>query len=382
MESTQGLISASETTGLGISFASLVDSTRYAKNRSEIMGKIEETKSRKEKTSQDLDRLCDKFSVEIHTMAEAIGSEWTEELSKQVVSFSNAAIQLIKEKVEVQTKKQLEEYLSLAEMEKAKSVKGLEAFLSTSPLRLLDRVIAVRLLEGAYYASARLQCYGEIGYEFLLDSSSSNLFSKELRLSEYMKSEIKIPVRMGKSWMKKDPVFDYVRLDQYILTSAEATASTLITSYSDPGGDSKIKVVYSRREGSNPFLTVEYVEKALNVNVTSNPALSSRLDVETISNNMERVWLGINDLEQHKTALVKLTFRQKDILQNLDDNEFFDECWTALAPRIADAIKKSPIGSNAGLGSGRIEERAVRERLKLLGRQGESILRTIGLASN
>ena len=346
------------------------------------MGKIEETNSRKEKTSKDLDRLCDKFSADIHSVAEAIGNEWTEDLSKQIVNFSNAAIQQTKEKVEVQTRKHVEEFLSLADMEKAKSIKGLEAFLSTSPLRLLDRVISVKLLEGAYSASARLECYGDIGYEFLLDSKSSNLFGKELRLSEYTKSEIKIPVRMAKSWMKKEPVFDYVRLDQHILTSAEATDSTLITNYSDAGGNSKIEVVYSRRDGSNPFLTVEYSDGVLNVNISSNPSLSSRLDVETISNNMERIWLGMNDLEQRKTALVKLTYRQKDILENLDASEFFDECWSALAPKISAAIRKTSIDSRARTSPEGFEEKAVRERLKLLGRQGESILSTIGLASN
>ncbi|MGI0081388.1 MAG: hypothetical protein ACRECH_17420, partial [Nitrososphaerales archaeon] len=228
MEPSQGLISASETGGLSLSFASLVDATRHARNRSELRDKIEETKRRKEKTAQDLDRLCGKFSAEIHAMDEALGKEWTEELSKQVVNFSNAAIQQIREKVEVQARKQMEEYFSLAEEERAKSLKGLETFLSTNLLHFIDRVIAVKLVDGIYHASSRFQCYGEIGYEFLLDSSGSNLFGKELISSGHIKSEIKIPVRIAKSWIKKDPVVDFVRLDQYVLTSAEATDTSLI----------------------------------------------------------------------------------------------------------------------------------------------------------
>ncbi len=382
MEPSQGLISASETGGLSLSFASLVDATRHARNRSELRDKIEETKRRKEKTAQDLDRLCGKFSAEIHAMDEALGKEWTEELSKQVVNFSNAAIQQIREKVEVQARKQMEEYFSLAEEERAKSLKGLETFLSTNLLHFIDRVIAVKLVDGIYHASSRFQCYGEIGYEFLLDSSGSNLFGKELISSGHIKSEIKIPVRIAKSWIKKDPVVDFVRLDQYVLTSAEATDTSLIASYLDSGSDSRIKIVYSRREGSNSFLTIEYVDGELSVNVSSNPALSSRLDAEAISNNMERIWLGISDLERRKTALVKLTFRDKSILDGLDEVEFFDACWREVVPRVAEAISRSPIDSKVITSPGRIDESEVRERLKPLGPLGEDILHEIGLASS
>ncbi len=354
-----------------------MDATRYAKNHTDLMAKIEDTKAKKEKTKEDLDHLCDKFSADIHSMTEEIGNEWTEDLSKQVVSFSNAAIEQIKEKVEAQARKELEEHLSRARIEKARTIKCFEVFLSTSPLRLLDKSISVKLLDGAYSAFSKYDCASEIHYEFLLDSKSSSLFGKEMKFSEYTRSEIKIPFRMAKSWVKKEPVIDYLRLDQYVMTSADATESTLLTSYADADGKSKIKIVYSRREGSSPFLTVEYSDGVSNTNISSNPTLSSRLDVETLSNNMERIWLSINDLEKHKTALLKLTYREKDIPENLDASEFFDECWNVLAPKILSAIKSQDSGPRQ---SDVIEEKGVREKLELLGRQGESILRTIGLA--
>ncbi len=376
MESGQGLVSSSETARLHIAFASLVDATRYAKNHAVLLAKIEETKAKKEKTEKDLDSLSDKFSSDINTMAEALGTEWTEALSRQVVGFSNAAISQIKEKIEIQTRNQIDECLSMAKMEKARAIKGIEAFLSTGPLRLLDKSFSVKLIDGSYSAFSKYSCAGEVNYEFLLDSKSSSLFGKELKLFDYTKSEMKIPFRMVKSWVKKEPVFEYARLDQYILTIADATESTLLTSYSDADGKSSIKIVYSRREGSSPFLTVEHSDGISNTSVTSNPPLANRLDVDSICNTMERIWLGINDLDLHKTALVKLTYREKDILENIDDNEFFDECWNLIAPLISRAIKNQDPGLPQ---SDRLEEKVVREKLQLLGRQGESILRTIGI---
>jgi hypothetical protein len=376
LESSQGLVPTSQATDLNLAFASLVDATRYAKGHSDLLAKVDELKNANEKTKQNLDHLSDKFSTDIHSLVDELGTEWTEDLTKQIVSFSAAAIEQVKTKVDARTAKQLEDNHSLIGTEKTKSIKAIESFLSTNPLRLVEGSITVNFLQdGNYTAFSKYDCVNEIHYEFLLETKSSHLFRKDLKLSQFSDSEIKIPFRMAKSWVKKDPVFEYARLDQYTLTSAEATGSTLITICSDPYRKSHIKIVYSRREGTRPFLTIEYSDGISSTNVSSNPTLSTHLNVKSLPNIMERIWMGINDLEHHKKVLLKLRYRGRNILEDMDTSDFLGECWNVLAPQISNLMK----GGEGSRRSEKIAENEVREKLKLLGPQGDDILRKMDL---
>ena len=297
-----------------LSFSSLVDASRYVQHYEELLGEIERTKEQISHRTDDLARLTAQISRDISLFAESIGQEYIDELSRQIVGFASTAVDQMKTKLADRLKREMDESISLADSERTKCVKSIESFLSTSPFRIHDKSMSLKLVDGAYGARARYRCEEEVEYEFGLDAKTSTLFGRELRLYDHLRTEVRIPVRIVKSWHKREPITQFERLDRYSLTEAESTEGSLTTVFSDQDGGIKIRVIYSRSEGASPFLAVEFITAGSTVNVTSEPALNNKLDSSTLSAIMDRTWTSVKELERHKIGLVRLDSGDRDVL--------------------------------------------------------------------
>ncbi len=357
------------------SFSSLVDSMRYLQKSKELDEKIDELKEETEERLESLDALKTDILKLIEKQTENLGESRAAELSKQIIGFSTTAIDQMKQKINQETQKEHNALVSDSNSEKTKTMKSLEAFLATSPLPLIEHSIVLTLQDMAYGAKARYTCQDSIQYEFALDTKVSPFFRTQFRLGEFDHS-LKIPVGVGKSWLKKNPVPDFQRLDQYVIFTAEATESSLILECSDTEKEAHLKIVYTK-QGNHTSLTLEHSQDGSTLDITSEPSLNVHLDTESFIRSTERIWLGINDLERKKISLSRITCDDKSVLEDWKSADFLTKAWKAIAPRIREAMKAK--GDKSVTDSDNLDEKTVREKLKTLGPQAEQIVSILRL---
>jgi hypothetical protein len=351
---------------------SLVDAVIYSERAEEAKSKSDDLESFLQSKLERFDKLKDSLTMLVHKFVEENEADHLEDMEKRVVNFVVAALDQEKGRVRQEMQKQQQELVALAKSEETKASKNIETFLAASPLPVQEKTVTVKLVEGAYEAKVKYRCNGEIEYEFLLDAKEVDFFHEVFRLSK-LKKEIKIPARLAKSWLKKEPIPDFERLDQYILSEAEASINSAVAVFEDPESDKKIKLVYSKSD-QHTFVTVEYIDSLGTVDVTAEPALNKHLDAEPLKDSMEMLSLALFDLEKHKLRLLRLASQGEDVLNTLKYFEFL----VAVAKVIAQKLK----GSFAEVLFGQennVDLDQVRERLKALGDRGLIVAEAFGL---
>jgi hypothetical protein len=247
---------------------------------------------------------------------------------------------------------------------------------------VLERSITVKLLNGVYAAVVSYNCADDIRFEFSLDCNKSTVLNKEFRVSS-PDGEIKVPVSLGKSWLKKEPVAEYERLDDYVLSAAEVTETTLTATYFNHEKSSTIKIIDSKRD-SHTSLTLEYSTSDTKVNVTSEPALNKFLNSEQIERSSDSLRQSILDLEKHKISLLKLVSDGGVVFEGdrLDSQQFLAKAWRIIEPEIGAAIRDGPPASEGEVPSsnGVLDRAFVRQKIGPLGDSGSELLASLKLS--
>ena len=349
----------------------------YLKRSREQEQKINETKDLLDKRLIALETLKVDISDDVAKLKDVIGETRTSEISKQISDFSAAAVDQLKQKLSQEAQKQLATFSSDSESEKTKTVKSIEAFLSATPLQLIDRSTVVELQDATYAAKARYRCQDNIEYEFSLDTKLSPFFKYRFKPSQLDRT-LKVPVGLGKSWLKKDLVADFRSLEQYVLKSAEATETSLVVECAAEDGDGQIKLVYTRH-GSRVSLSIFSSDGGKTVDVTSEPSLNAHLDSDKFIRVMERIWLSVNELERRKVSLTKLVCDNKSILENLDCAEFFSKSWRVVAKPIKEMMKSS---SSDNPDYEILDKKIVKEKLNALGPDAAEIAHLLGMEAD
>ena len=234
---------------------------------------------------------------------------------------------------------------------------------------ILDKVLSVRLLEGAYEAKGAYRCADDVQYEFSYDTKKSRVFSKEFRLSSFEK-DFRVPISLGKTWLRRDQVPDYERIDQYALVSAESSETNLIVIFKHLEKESRLRVVFSKHD-SHSTLSIVYSDGQKTVDITATPSLNRFLDSEPLEKTMERLWLAIIDLENYKSGVTKLVSEEVNVLdEKLDCFEFFASAWKVIAPRMIQEMKAA--GDSQSSSDDRLTVPYALERIGLLGENAES----------
>jgi len=358
------------------SFTSLIDAMRFAYHKEQLENKIAEIDSRSKRGSDDLENLNSKIESLVKSLSDEIPQDLLDELSTQISGFSHLAIEQSKAKVEQKNQGQLAEFRSQLDSEVTKTRQSIEAFIATSPFMILDKVLSIKLIDGAYEAKGTYRCADDIQYEFSYDTKNSRVFSKEFRLSTFEK-DFRVPISLGKTWLRRDQVPDYERIDQYALVSAESSETNLIVVFKHQEKESRLRVVFSKHD-SHSSLSIVYSDSQKTVDITATPSLNRFLDTEPLEKTIERLWLSIIDLENYKADVTKLVSEEVNVIDNkLDCFEFFAKSWRIIAPRIIQEMK------NAGDVQNSTDERLTvpfaLERIGLLGENADPILEILDL---
>jgi hypothetical protein len=251
------------------------------------------------------------------------------------------------------------------------------------PFSLLDKSINLKLLDVAYAASARYNCADNIQFEFSLDCKRSTVLDKEFKLTS-PEGEIKVPISLGKSWLKKEPAPEYEELDHYVLSAAEVTEPHLTATYVYPEKSSTISMINSKRD-SHASLTVEYQSPDAKINVTSEPTLNKFLNSEQIDKASEALGRSILELENYKIDLVRLVSDGKAVFEEgkLDVQQFLAKAWGIIEPEVEAVLSEGGSAGEGDMASSDGKEvlnRAfVRQKIDSLGERGNTLLISLKL---
>ncbi len=377
MQSDEKLVSTSQQQGsraIKQSFSSLVDAMRFAYQKEQLEGRVSDIESKSKKSLDDLGELNGKIRALVESLGDEISKDTLSELSTQISGFSHLAIEQTKTKLEQKINAELSGYRASLDSEITKTRKSIEAFIATSPFQVLDKVLSVKLVDGAYDAKGAYRCADDIQYEFSYDTKKSRVFSKEFRLSTFER-DFRVPISIGKTWLRRDQVPDYERIDQYALVSAESSESNLIVIFKHMEKDSSLRVVYSKHD-SHASLSIVYSDSQRTVDITSTPSLNRFLDSEPLERTMDRLWLSIIDLENYKVGLTKLVSEDVNVLDKLDCFEFFAKSWRLIAPKVIQEMKSSVDSQTS---DEKLTVPFALERVGLLGENADPILEILEL---
>jgi len=350
--------------GADLLFTELADAVRYSQNWERSIKEQAEATNRANEQLQELDGLKARIANVFEDVR--LNAEDSEILSRKVSEFAFLAIQQTKDSVKARLEATLEDMAAESRSEELKARRSLESYLAAAPLPVTDEEISLELSDGSYSARAEYTCPSEIEYQFLLNTPSSPYFRSEFKFSRIRKG-FKLPVRLGKNWLRKEPVPDFEKLDDYALTKARASKNHLDASFVNNETNSSVSLVFSR-SGNDSFVTIEYSDDKGKVDVTAETALSKHLDLLLMKGAAGRLLDAILDLRKDKLQLSKLESAGEDVLETLDCLGFMQRVVVLLA-----RSKESMKAMSA------VDPKMAIERLKLLGPGGTKMMETLGL---
>ena len=335
--------------------------------------------------NSELDRLnthTKKLLDDLGSMKDGSGSA-LDELSVQVRDFLGTAKEQAEEKLSRKAREQMEEFRGRASVERDKALKSLESYLAVDPLPIVENIVQVKLGKGIYEGSSRYDCEGGIKYEFRLAPQNSRLFHQQLSLS-LLGYELKVPVRFSHVPLKKDRVPGFERLDRYVLERAETSRGKMHATFEKEGDGARMKVVTS---GSAPddFLSLEYTDQTVTVNVVNDPALAAFADLAMVRKAMGELASGLEELGRKKVALMKFSLDGGGgALKDLDYGKVLLLILKTLAPAylpVVENISSESKGKSESKGADALGIAFIKEKLKLLGDLSGPASKELGISS-
>ncbi|MEM3670241.1 MAG: hypothetical protein QW767_00640 [Thermoprotei archaeon] len=356
----------------------LVEATQHSTLFAEEKQSIEAARKESEERIEKIEEMKN----EIQSVAQRYSEDDVfSEAGSKIVEFSEAVFSQMKERIQTELQDTLRQHMATLEAEKSKALKSLEAFFIGDPLPLLDRLLTLDKIENGYAASASYRCDPSIEYEFTLDSRESEMFRGHMPFSRLVKGA-RIPVRLGKNWLKKEAVPDYEKLDQYVLVQAELSQGHLIARFEREDGYS-VRFVYSKSE-DHSSITVIYKDELGEVEVTSDPALSNRLEEAPLIAALEPLANEIVSLEGARVRLSKLKLEGTDVLSKLNCYELLITASNSVSQLIRESLDSRDAMSTdleSWLLSNNLGPDQIRERLKILGDKAVYVARALGLGN-
>jgi hypothetical protein len=352
--------------GADLLFSEMADAVRYSQNWERSIKEQDETRTKAKRQLDELDELATRISKAFDQLA--LNAEDSRNLSTKVNEFAALAIEQTKDRIRAKLKATLDEATSESKSEELKAKRSLESYLAATPLPVIDEEISLELSDSSYSARAECRCPGEIEYEFLINTASSPHFRGEFTFAGVRKG-VRLPVRLGKNWLRKEPVPDFEKLDGYALSKAKASKNHLEATFVSHETNSTVDLVFSR-SGNDSFVTIEYSDDKGKVDVTGEAALSKHLNLTLMKGAAGRLLDAIMDLRKDKLQLAKLESGGEDILATLDCLGFMQHAVLVLIQSKESMEAMSKINPKMAV-----------EKLKLLGPGGTKIIETLGLAA-
>jgi len=207
--------------------------------------------------------------------------------------------------------KRLIEAMTNSEAEMARI--GIESFLMHNPLKINEGHVLLSMVEDSYLVKGKYKCAGGIEYEYILDSKASSILSRPLTPAS-LGLKIRLPIRIGKSWMKQSTSPQMVKIDKYMLKEADATHKSLFYVLTNPDDADEVRVVYTKNERAS-LVAVGFKDLSGLVDVSGDPTLSKHLNAEAFKDLSEMILNTLLQLTNHKLKLTKLTVDDANVLE-------------------------------------------------------------------
>jgi len=356
----------SEAKGADLLFTELADAVRYSQNWERSIKEQDAARAKAKKQIEELDILSARITKSFDGLA--LDQDSAAGLDRKVNEFVALATQQVKDKVKANLKASIEEAESEAKSEELKAKRSLGSYLAASPLPLIEEEVILELSDSSYEGKAEYRCSGEIEYEFVLNTASTPHFRSEFAFAGVRKG-VRVPVRLGKTWLHREPVPDFEKLDDYVLSKAKATKTHLEATFLNHETSSTVDFVFSK-SSNDGFTTIEYTDGRGTVDVTGEPGLSKHIDLAMVKTAMGKLLDAINELSKHKMQLSRLECGGEDILATLDCLGFMEKAVAVIvqSKEYMDAMRK-------------VNPKMAVERLKLLGPEGNKIMESLGLTA-
>lgn len=299
------------------------------------------------------------------------------ELAQQVEGFLQTAKEQAIGKLQKGAKQKLEDFRRDVSSEKDKALKSLEAFFASDPLPVVESVVQVRLSEGVYEARSSCECEGGIKYDFRLAAQNSKVFHQPFLLSQ-LGYELRVPVRFSRAVLSRSRTPGFERLDQYVLTDAEASGGKLRANFVKEGNGANLKVVTSGAQ-EDGFVGLEYSDPVQAVNVMNDPSLVAFVDIESIRKAAGDLVTELDELAKRKVAILRLSVNGEQSLENVNSREILQKVISVMGSKYKDVIKKMATGVPHATGD-ELDMEYLKGRLKLLGGDlSKSVSQGLGL---
>jgi hypothetical protein len=355
----------------------LVDAVRYVQHADETEAKKREIEANVARQLQKIDEFVANLSGELDGLVGELETDSVKTAGPKISGFVQMAMEQAKEAISREGSRSVDELSSTVSLEKTKAMKSLEAFLASTPIPVIESVLSVRLVDSVYVAKCRYRCEGEIDYDFSLGTQNSKVFRQEFRLSR-AEGPIKVPVRLGRTWSKKEPVPHFERLDRYFLTAAELTDGNLSIDLMSRDLGSRFRIVHSKGRNQD-FSSIEFFDERGTVNVLKDPGLNTHLDFELIRSAIDNIKSELASLEKNKITVARLSAAGHDILENLSIFEFLKDVLKTMEPAYRGIIARISGGEALGAPGALVDLRMLKQRVKLLGPNGKAVSDLLGL---
>ncbi len=308
-----------------------------------------------------------------------------DEMIDKIYKFAEAAVSQYKVGIGDSLTREVSEIESSYSKERDKAIGAVDSYLQGLTIPPDSRKIGLKLSSGAYdsrgsYKITRkfekpivrrgfiskttdvLTETVDLSYEFSLRTGDVDIFKSVVYFSSISKG-FKLPVRSATSWVSKEAVIDYEKLDKYLLTEGELSGNTLTLSFTSDQGDHTVKLSYSFYE-DNPILGIQFNDGTQAVDILTQPALANVVDTATLSQIMSTFYRTVSELGNHRQKLTKLVVNDLDVLSTLDFQGFLLHMSKLVAAEVNRIRQAAPdTGSMAPI----LDSDFVRERLALLG---------------
>ncbi len=342
----------------------LFDAVRFSDQLHEAEAKAKSLRNEFDSKSLRLDTFVKSVVNSSEVLTKQVPEDYAKIMANQVNEFVRAAADQAKAKGSAKATGEISEVGSEAVSSRTKTLKSLEAYLGSNPLLVVDRLVTVKLVDGGYQAQATYSCKGNVVYRFNLGTQSSKMFGSEFKLSK-LRKKLNVPVGLGKTWIRKEQSPRYEKLEQYSLKSAEASSQHFIAEFFEEESRTAIRISRAGQEGGG-FTSVEFIDGAEVVNVTTDAGLNKFLDSAAVTAVVNSIWAELIQVEASRVALTELTVSGRDILERMECESLLRTVLRIMGPTYK-AILERPAEKQLKDSEVEVSLSFVRERLSLLG---------------
>ena len=357
-----------------------------------IKADLKEKLSRLDRYLEDVKRLNELTEKGLEPYA---STDVFENISK----FAVTAVSQLRERISEQAGKKLSEIEVSNSTDRTNAIKYIDMFLQNPKISVDKSSIKLTWDNGAYSGLSSYAIYGSveqteakkgfinrqvkkfredisIEYSFSLNPSEIDIFSAVLHFSSLAKG-FKLPVKHAVSWISKEPVVDFEKMDRYDMSEAILSDNSLFVTFRDWDKGSEVRFT-SSSFGEKQMVDIDYKDSVQSVSVTSQPVLKKNIDMKVVDEIMETIRNSVTNLESRRNGLKSLVVNNEDIFSTFNTVQFLKAIVKAGMSKYAvspDELKSS--GFRTIMNENGLTEASITDRIRVLGPTAEEISKLI-----